>query len=161
MSTIVKVSKKHNLFNKVESLFYQFKDLKREVICIEEEIEFIKFDYNGFRSTEYLEKVQKSDNINSPVEIEIIQKQKKLQLLEQLKYEKEVSIKRVERAIDNFNKEENEMFNIRYIQNIKNWQVYGLKMNVGKDTYYSIRENMIKKSIPIIFPLYNFENHIR
>ena len=53
--------------------------------------------------------------------------------------------------------EEEQMFKIRYLLKIKDWKVYADKMNVGKDTYYSIRDKMIYKSISTMYPYYNFK----
>lgn len=147
-----------DLFVKVEGMFYHYENLKKEIAYIDEEIEFIEQDYLGCGSIEYSERVQTSTNISSSIEREIIQKQKQIEFLEKEKRKKERDLKRIERAKANFNREEEEMFKIRYLLKIKDWKVYGDKMNVGKDTYYSIRDNMIYKSMSTMYPFYNFKN---
>lgn len=147
-----------DLFVKVEGMFYHYENLKKEITYINEEIEFIEQDYLGCGFIEYSERVQTSTNISSSIEREIIQKQKQIEFLEKEKRKKERDLKRIERAKANFNKEEEEMFKIRYLLKIKDWKVYGDKMNVGKDTYYSIRYNMIYKSMSTMYPFYNFKN---
>lgn len=146
-----------DLFVKVEGMFYHYENLKKEITYIDEEIEFIEQDYLGCGSIEYSERVQTSTNISSSIEREIIQKQKQIEFLEKEKRKKERDLKRIERAKANFNREEEEMFKIRYLLKIKDWKVYGDKMSVGKDTYYSIRDNMIYKSISTMYPYYNFK----
>ena len=149
---------KEELFSKVEGMFYNYESLKKEIGYFEEEIEFIKQDYRGCSSIEYSERVQTSANISSSIEKEILQKQKQIEILEKYKLNKERDLKRIERAKDNFNREELEMFDIRYKLKIKDWKIYADKMNVGKDTYYSIRDNMIYKSMSIMYPFYNLKN---
>ncbi|CEO04842.1 putative sigma factor [[Clostridium] sordellii] len=161
MKDIEKMEKeldKEELFSKVEGIFYNYESLKKEIGYFEEEIEFLKQDYIGCRSIEYSERVQTSANISSSIEKEILQKQKQIEILEKYKLKKERDLKRIERAKDNFNKEELEMFDIRYKLKIKDWKIYADKMNVGKDTYYSIRDNMIYKSMSIMYPFYNLKN---
>lgn len=158
MDIIEKEFDKEDLFSKVEGMFYNYEDLKKEVVYLEEEIEFLKQDYRGCGSIEYSEKVQTSVNTSSTIEKELLQKQNQIEVLEKYKVKKERDLKRIERAKENFNREEQEMFNIRYKLKIKDWKVYADKMNVGKDTYYSIRDNMIYKSMSIMYPFYNLKN---
>ena len=158
MDIIEKEIQEDDLFQKVEGMFYHYEDLKKEITYLDEEIEFIKDEYIGCGSIEYSEKVQTSTNISSSVEKEIIQKQKQIDFLESQKRKKERDLKRIERAKANFNIEEQEMFKIRYLLKIKNWTVYADKMNVEKDKYYSIRYNMICKSINTMYPYHNFKN---
>ncbi|CEK29403.1 sigma factor [[Clostridium] sordellii] len=158
MEIIEKEIEKEDLFSKVEGMFYNYEDLKKEVGYFEEEIEFLKQDYMGYGSIEYSEKVQTSVNTSSTIEKELLQKQNQIEVLEKYKVKKERDLKRIERAKENFNREEQEMFNIRYKLKIKDWKVYADKMNVGKDTYYSIRDNMIYKSMSIMYPFYNLKN---
>lgn len=158
MEIIEKEIEKEDLFSKVECMFYNYEDLKKEVGYFEEEIEFLKQDYMGCRSIEYSEKVQTSVNTSSTIEKELLQKQNQIEVLEKYKVKKERDLKRIERAKENFNREEQEMFNIRYKLKIKDWKVYADKMNVGKDTYYAIRDNMIYKSMSIMYPFYNLKN---
>lgn len=158
MNIIEKEFDKEDLFSKVEGMFYNYEDLKKEVVYFEEEIDFLKQDYMGCGSIEYSEKVQTSVNTSSTIEKELLQKQKQIEVLEKHKVKKERDLKRIERAKENFNREEQEMFNIRYKLKIKDWKVYADKMNVGKDTYYSIRDNMIYKSMSIMYPFYNLKN---
>lgn len=158
MDIIEKEFDKEDLFSKVEGMFYNYEDLKKEVGYFEEEIEFLKQDYMGCGSIEYSEKVQTSTDTSSSIEKELLQKQKQIEILEKHKVKKERDLKRIERARENFNREEQEMFNIRYKLKIKDWKVYADKMNVGKDTYYSIRDNMIYKSMSIMYPFYNLKN---
>lgn len=161
MNDIEKIEKeldKDELFSKVEGMFYNYEDLKKEIEYFKEEIEFLKQDYMGCGAIEYSEKVQTSTNISSSIEKEILQKQKQIEFLEKHKLKKERDLKRIERARGNFNREEQEMFNIRYKLKIKDWKIYADKMNVGKDTYYSIRDSMIHKSMSIMYPFYNLKN---
>jgi hypothetical protein len=51
------------------------------------------------------------------------------------------------------------MFKIRNLLKIKGWKVYADKMSVCKDIYYSIRDNMIYKSMSIMYPFPSI--HIR
>ncbi|GAA0861737.1 hypothetical protein [Paraclostridium tenue] len=158
MDIIEKELEIDDLFSKVEGMFYHYENLKKEITYLDEEIEFIEQDYLGCGSIEYSERVQTSTNISSAIEREIIQKQKQIEFLEKEKRKKERDLKRIERAKSNFSREEEEMFKIRYLLKIKDWKVYGDKMNVGKDTYYSIRDNMIYKSMSAMYPFYNFKN---
>lgn len=158
MEIIEKEIEKEDLFSKVEGMFYNYEDLKKEVGYFEEEIEFLKQDYMGCGAIEYSEKVQTNVNTSSAIEKELLQKQKQIEVLEKYKVKKERDLKRIERAKENFNREEQEMFNIRYKLKIKDWKVYADKMNVGKDTYYSIRDNMIYKSMSTMYPFYNLKN---
>lgn len=158
MSTMEKELEKDDLFSKVEGMFYNYEDLKKEIGYFDEEIEFIKQDYRGCGSIEYSERVQTSTNTSSSVEKEIIQKQKQIEYLEKQKRKKAIDIRRIERAKANFNREEEEMFKIRYKLKIKDWEVYSRKIPVGKDTYYSIRDNMVYKAMSTMYPFYNFKN---
>lgn len=146
-----------DLFVKVEGMFYHYENFKKEILYLEEEIEFIEQDYSGCGAIEYSERVQTSTNITSAVERELIQKQNQIEYLKKEKRKKERDLKRIERARSNFDMEEEQMFKIRYLLKIKDWKVYADKMNVGKDTYYSIRDNMIYKSISAMYPYYNFK----
>ncbi|WP_195945875.1 hypothetical protein [Paraclostridium bifermentans] len=149
---------KEDLFSKVEGMFYNYEQLKKEIKYFDEEIEFINQDYKGCGAIEYSERVQTSTNTTSSVEREIIKKQNQIEFLEKEKRKKEMDLKRIERAKSNFNMEEEQMFKIRYLLKIKDWKVYSDKMNIGKDNYYSIRDKMIYKSISAMYPYYNFKD---
>lgn len=157
MDNLEKELTTEDLFVKVEGMFYHYENFKKEILYLEEEIEFIEQDYAGCGAIEYSERVQTSTNITSAVEMELIQKQNQIEYLKKEKRKKERDLKRIERARSNFDMEEEQMFKIRYLLKIKDWKVYADKMNVGKDTYYSIRDNMIYKSISTMYPYYNFK----
>ena len=78
MEKIQQELEKDDLFSKVEGMFYNYEDLKKEIGYFEEEIEFVKQDYIGCESIEYSERVQTSTNISSSIEREILQKQKQI-----------------------------------------------------------------------------------
>lgn len=144
--------KKSLKYVEVERMFYDYEYTKKEIKYIDEEIEFLKHDRNGCGTIQYNEKVQTSINIKSSTEKELEANKNKIGVLEEEKYKKVRDIKRIERAIENFNEEEKVMFKIRYILKIKDWSVYAEKMNVGKEKYYEIKDNMIAKSIKVMFP---------
>lgn len=147
-----------DLFKKVEGMFYNYQKLKNKVKYIDEEIQFIKDDIIGCGSISYSERVQTSINTKSSVEMEVEKRQKQIEYLERQKSLKERDLKRIERAISNFNEDEKNMFDIRYLEKDKSWESYCDKFNICKDTYYAIRNNMIYKSMSIMYPLYNFKN---
>lgn len=142
---------KNNLYMEVEGMFYNYEYTKKEIKYIKEEIEFLEHDRDGCKAMNYSEKVQTSQSIKSSIEKELEIIKKKIESLQEEKHKKEVTIKRIERALENFNQEEEVMFKIRYILKIKDWSVYGEKMSVGKAKYYEIKDKMIKKSISIMF----------
>lgn len=155
MSKRDKKEKKSPKYIEVEGMFYHYEQTKKEIKYIDEEIEFLKQDRNGCGTIQYNEKVQTSANIESSIEKELEANKNKIGILEEEKYKKVKDIKRIERAIENFNEEEEVMFKIRYILKIKDWSIYAEKMNVGKEKYYEIKDKMIAKSIRIMFPYHN------
>nr|DAS56410.1 MAG TPA: Protein of unknown function (DUF722) [Bacteriophage sp.] len=155
MSRRDKKVKKSPKYIEVERMFYDYEYTKKEIEYIDEEIEFLKHDRNGCGTIQYNEKVQTSANIESSTEKELEANKNKIGILEEEKYKKVKDIKRIERAIENFNEEEEVMFKIRYILKIKDWSIYAEKMNVGKEKYYEIKDKMIAKSIRVMFPYYN------
>lgn len=157
MENVEKENMQEDLFAKVECMFYNYEKLKDEIEYIDEEIEFIKEDYRGCGSIEYSEKVQTSSNISSSVEMEILQKQKQIEFFQKQKRKKQRDLIKIERARKYFDDNEREMFKIRYLLKVKDWTIYGDKMNVCKDKYYSIRHDMIYKSINIMYPYHNFK----
>lgn len=155
MSKRDKKEKKSPKYIEVEGMFYHYEQTKKEIKYIDEEIEFLKQDRNGCGTIQYNEKVQTSANIESSIEKELEANKNKIEILEKEKYKKVKDIKRIERARENFNEEEEVMFKIRYILKIKDWSIYAEKMNVGKEKYYEIKDKMIAKSIRVMFPYYN------
>lgn len=155
MSKRDKKEKKSPKYIEVEGMFYHYEQTKKEIKYIDEEIEFLKQDRNGCGTIQYNEKVQTSANIESSIEKELEANKNKIEILEKEKYKKVKDIKRIERARENFNEEEEVMFKIRYILKIKDWSIYAEKMNVGKEKYYEIKDKMIAKSIRIMFPYHN------
>lgn len=155
MSKRDKKEKKSPKYIEVEGMFYHYEQTKKEIKYIDEEIKFLKQDRNGCGTIQYNEKVQTSANIESSIEKELEANKNKIEILEKEKYKKVKDIKRIERARENFNEEEEVMFKIRYILKIKDWSIYAEKMNVGKEKYYEIKDKMIAKSIRIMFPYHN------
>lgn len=148
---IVSDKKKSNNYREVERMFYNYEKTKKEINYIDEEIGFLEKERNGCGSLIYQERVQTSVNVTSPVEKELELNSKKIESLKEKKHIKEKDIKRIERALENFDDDEKLLFKIRYILKIKDWSIYSEKVNVSKNKYYEIKDKMIEKSIDVMF----------
>ncbi|MGL4731269.1 MAG: hypothetical protein ACRCW0_06765 [Clostridium sp.] len=148
---IVSENKKSNNYREVERMFYNYEKTKKEINYIDEEIGFLEKERTGCGSLIYQERVQTSVNIKSPIEKELEFNSNKIEELKEKKYSKEKDIKRIERAVENFNDDEKLLFKIRYILKIKDWSIYSEKVNVSKNKYYEMKDKMIEKSINVMF----------
>ena len=144
----------NELFRKTEGKLFDYKNIKNEIEAIDLEIEDIKNDYIGCGAISYEERTGPTYNISRSVENEVIKKEERITYLQYAKKKKEIKMKKIEIAINNFNIEQKELFNILYMSNKKKVPRYEIleAMHISKSTYYELRESLVKSAISSIYP---------
>lgn len=144
----------NELFRKTEGKLFDYKNMKNEIEAIDLEIENIKNDYRGCGAISYEERTGLTYNISRSVENEVIKKEERINYLQYAKKKKEIKMKKIEIAINNFNIEQKELFNILYMSNKKKVTRYEIleAMHISKSTYYELRESLVKSAISSMYP---------
>lgn len=110
-------------YKKAEWLLYNYKKLKAEIKNIDIEIEDIKNTYVGVSAIDPSQEPIKSNKITSMVENEVLNKEKRIEYLEQLKTTKENQIKKVDNALEVLTKEDRKLIELRYFERLPNYKV--------------------------------------
>lgn len=144
----------NDLFRKTEGKLFDYKNIKNEIEAIDLEIENIKNDYRGCGAISYEERTGATYNISRSVENEVIKKEERINYLEYVKKKKEIKMKKIEIAINNFNIEQKELFKLLYMSNKKKVPRYEIldKMHISKTTYYELRESLVRSAISSMYP---------
>ncbi|MDM0756154.1 hypothetical protein QTI00_04600 [Clostridium perfringens] len=100
----------------VENLLRSYKETVREIKALELEIETIENEYQGCAALQYSERTGATYKITSPVESEVLAKEKKVQFLKYLKRNKELSIKKIENLISCLDEVEYEIITSYYFR---------------------------------------------
>lgn len=110
-------------YKKAEWLLYNYKKLKAEVKNIEIEIEDIKNTYIGANAIDPSQEPIKSNKITSMVENEVLDKERRIEYLESIKFSKENQIKKVDNALEILNEDDRKIIELRYFERIPNYKV--------------------------------------
>lgn len=111
-----------NKYKIVESMLYNYRTLKAEIINIELEIEHVKNEYAGVSGLTYSEKSSPTNAFNSIVENEVINKDKRIIQLEHIKRYKEIEIIKIDNAIESLEEVHQKIIKLRYMNTKKlNW----------------------------------------
>ena len=144
----------NELFRKTEGKLFDYKNIKNEIEAIELEIENIKNDYRGCGAISYEERTGPTYNISRSVENEVIKKEERINYLQYVKKKKEIKMKKIEIAINNFNIEQKELFKLLYMSDKKKVPRYEIleAMHISKTTYYELRESLVRSAISSMYP---------
>lgn len=110
-------------YKKAEWLLYNYKKLKAEVKNIEIEIEDIKNTYIGTNAIDTSQEPVKSNKITSIVENEILDKERRIERLESIKFSKENQVKKVDNALEILTEDDRKLIELRYFEKMPNWKV--------------------------------------
>ena len=83
----------------IEELLKSYKETVREIRALELEIATVENEYQGCGALQYSERTGITYKITSPVENEVLSKEKRIQFLKYLKRNKELRIKKIENLI--------------------------------------------------------------
>ncbi len=138
-------------YKKTEWLLYNYKKLKAEVKNIEIEIENIENTYVGASAMDPTQESSKTNKINSMVENEVLDKEERIEYLEQLKTIKENQIKKVDNALEILTGRDRKIIELRYFERIPNYQV-ARRLSITEETCSTLKRNIVEniKKILII-----------
>lgn len=111
-------------YKKAEWLLYNYKKLKAEIKNIDIEIEDIKNTYVGV-SAIYISKdnLSKTYKTTSIIENEILDKERRIERLESIKFSKENQVKKVDNALETLTEEDRKLIELRYFERLPNYKV--------------------------------------
>lgn len=111
-------------YKKTEWLLYNYKKIKAEIKNIEIEIEDIKNTYVGANAIDTSqESTSETYKITSTVENEILDKERRIEYLESIKFSKENQIKKVDNALEILTEEDRKLIELRYFERVPNYKV--------------------------------------
>lgn len=135
-----------------EEILFSYKKLDSQIRQYDIDIENIKSDKISYRGFDYSqEKTSRTYSVGSDVEKFVVAKEAKI---ERLQAEKERLIrykKKIEIAINNFTSDQKILFKMRYVDNA-NWLRIVTDMHISKDTYYTMKEQLILSAAESLNP---------
>lgn len=138
-----------NLYKKTEFMLYNYKNIKVEIKNILIEIEEVETSFRGVGAIVY-DDMPKASNINSSVESEIEQKEKRVEYLNNLIIKKENEIKRIDNVLEVLTEREKKLIELRYFENLTHTKI-AETLSVDVSTIYRCKKEIIDKLIPLIF----------
>ena len=111
-------------YKRAEWLLYNYKKIQAEIKNINIEMEEIKNTYSGVSGIDpSQESTGETNKITSSVENEIMNKEDRINYLENIKTTKENQIKKVDNALEVLTEEDREIIELRYFERIPNYKV--------------------------------------
>jgi len=111
-------------YKKAEWLLYNYKKLKAEIKNIEIEIEDVENTYVGASAIDTSqENTSATNKISSTVENEVLDKERRIEYLESIKFSKENQIKKVDNALEILTEEDRKLIELRYFERVPNYKV--------------------------------------
>lgn len=139
------------LFRKTEGALYNYKTLIAEVENLKIAISEEEKEYKGCSAITYEEKTAPTNKFNSTVENEVITKDKQLSRLNEELEIKQLSIKRIENALDPLVDREKEIVELKYFKKLKTWEMVGERVNLSGDYCRNLGKDIIRRVSKILF----------
>ncbi|EJE7236787.1 sigma-70 family RNA polymerase sigma factor [Clostridium botulinum] len=136
-------------YKKTEYMLYNYKQFKVEIKNILIEIEDIENSYRGIGAMQYSD-MPKAHNINSAIEQEVEQKEKRIEHLNRLISKKENIIKRIDNALEALTDRERKIIELRYFKNLTHFKVAEI-LEVDVSTIYRNKKEIINKLSSVMF----------
>jgi RNA polymerase sigma factor (sigma-70 family) len=109
-----------NIYKKTEALLYEYKTLVAEVKNLAIEIEELEHDYKGCGAISYEEKTGPTNAFNSSVENEMLERRRRLNLLEDLKFKKDNQVKKIDNALESLDERSKDIVKLKYFEKVSN-----------------------------------------
>lgn len=140
-------------YKRAEWLLYNYKKIQAEIKNINIEMEEIKNTYSGVSGIDpSQESTGETNKITSSVENEIMNKEDRINYLENIKTTKENQIKKVDNALEVLTEEDREIIELRYFEKVPNYQV-ARRLDMTEEGC-SMRKRRIIENIKNILILY-------
>jgi len=138
-----------NLYKKTENMLYNYKGIKAEIKNILLEIDDIKNNYRGMGAIEYSD-MPTAHNNKSTVEMEIEQKESRIEYLKTLLNTKENLIEKIDNALETLTPDEYKIIELRYFNRIPNNRIAEV-FGVTEQTTSISKGKIINKMIKLMF----------
>ncbi len=140
-------------YKKTEWLLYNYKKIQAEIKNIEIEIEEVENTYIGTSAMNpSQESTSETNKITSSVENEVLDKEKRIEYLESIKFSKENQIEKVDNILEVLTEEDREFIKMRYFDNLPNWKL-ARKLDMTEEGC-SMKKRRIIENIKDILILY-------
>jgi len=139
------------LFRKTEGALYNYKTLIAEVENLKIAISEEEKEYKGCSAITYEEKTAPTNKFNSTVENEVITKDKQLSRLNEQLETKQLSIQRIENALEPLPDREKEIVELKYFKKFKTWEMVGERVNLSGDYCRNLGKDIIRRVSKILF----------
>lgn len=141
-----------NLYKKTEGMLYNYNKTKSKIKSLEIDLEMEKQSYNGISAMNYDSNSGRTNSFNSSVENEVVSREKRISLLEQLKKEKEIEIQKIDICLENLDEREMKIVEMRYLSKSKRSNKYiAAELYLSEEYICRIRKEIITNMIEIIF----------
>lgn len=140
------------LFKKTEAILYDYNNLALKIELLKAEIKDIEELYKGCGAIGYEERTKSTNKFSSPVESEVLEKEKKLKMLRNILNDHLTLKRRIDIGIKILNHEESILLKMKYFSCKKyRWIDIANKISYNKDyCRKDIRNNVINKIAPFI-----------
>lgn len=139
------------LFKRTENTLYDYKTLKSEVenlkLCIEE----VEKEFHGCSAITYKESTAPTNKFNSVVENEVIQKEKKIEKLQNELAFKERLLVKIDNGLRSLKDRDYEIIELKYFRQIKTWEDIGAAMQLSGGHCRDLNKRIVKSLSKIIF----------
>ncbi|MGL5330185.1 MAG: sigma factor-like helix-turn-helix DNA-binding protein [Peptostreptococcaceae bacterium] len=117
------------LNEKIIDMLNRYVYTKAEIVTIALELEEIENNYNLYSSIMYSDNVSCSNNIESTIEKELLNRENRLPKLKALRRAKEIEVEKIEISLNSFSERDKDIIKYRYFKKLK-WndvaQIIGL-----------------------------------
>lgn len=137
-------------YKKIEAMLYNYKKNKAKIKNISIEIEKINTDYKGISSISYSEKTGSTNKINSSVENEVIEKEKRISDLEKEKIFLQGEVSQIENALEVLTDSQREIVTLKYFNKLS-YKVIADRHYKSVTPIYSVVRNIICEIDELLF----------
>lgn len=142
-------------YNAVENYLKNYTNLKILIRDLEIEINLVKNSIEGIKALEYKENVDSNGFVSSPVEESIIKKEKKIEMLTNIKREKELELERINNILTALTDEEYKLIELRYFKKLP-FKVISNMLNINEIYLIQKRKRIINDKLVPLFLEYKF-----
>lgn len=137
-------------YKKIEAMLYNYKKNKAKVKNISIEIEKIKTEFKGISSIAYSEKTGSTNKINSSVENEIIEREKRITDLERERTYLHGEVSQIENALEVLTDSQREIVELKYFNKLS-YKVIADRYYKSVTPIYTIVKNIICEIDELLF----------
>lgn len=136
-----------SLYKATEYYLYNYKTMKAEIKNIDLEIE--QMEYVGCAGISYEEKSAPTNTFNSSVENEVVNREKRIAILNQSRRETLMKINKIDNALETLEPRDLDIIKLRYFNNLNN-RIIAVRLDLTEEWICTLKAAVINKLSTLI-----------